>query len=152
MAEDIENFCPGYHQADTDLMHKEICWLRLVGEIVRVESSFKPGDFYRDGGNIYGGLMSISLDDSATEQAIADIKNPLKNLATGIQILAKYIAKYHLISSGGPDANGDYLGAAKYWSTLRTRRTYKFEYGQYKEISLGRREEIIARTQNYKNF
>ena len=138
-AKDVETFCPGYRKASQ--FQKENCWLRLVSAVVRFESSFKPGDSFREPNGAYSvGLLALSPGECPNAPDIKSLKNPVKNLECGVGKMAKLIASGRYID--GPKGN---RGAAAYWSVLRA--PYR-----YKKYKLGKKHLIVPLTKEYRKF
>jgi hypothetical protein len=112
-AKDIAEFCPGYAAANEQ--SREICWLRLVGAVVKFESGFNPNDkFLEANGNWSIGLLALSAHECPNAPTNEALRNPLKNLTCGIDMMASLIERDGFIA--GPARA---RGAASYWSTLR---------------------------------
>jgi hypothetical protein len=140
-AKDVNDFCPGYASAATD--QQVVCWLRIVGGVVEYESSFDPNSIFKepDSGEDSIGLLSLSTTDCPAENTIADLENPVSNLACGMQIMMRLISRDGYIS--GPDSE---RGAAAYWSTLRA------PYSSGKLKDLGKKPEIESIAKDYQNY
>ena len=112
-AKDVGEFCPGYASANEH--SREICWLRLIGAVAKFESGFNPNDkFLEANGNWSIGLLALSAHECANAPTNEALRNPLKNLTCGIDMMASLIARDGFVA--GPARA---RGAASYWSTLR---------------------------------
>lgn len=139
-ARDIEDFCPGY--ANANPRSREICWLRVVGGIVRWESNFNASSaYYERLAEAYSvGLMSLSPGESEIAPTVEMLKIPELNLQAGITMLAKHVARDGYLS--GPEGA---LGGAAYWAVLRA----PYKVGGF---SLGMREKIVQYTSQYLKY
>ncbi len=144
-ARDINDWCPGYWNASEH--HREVCWLRLIGGIVKLESSFKPDDKFREPSGAWSvGLLALSPKECKRYETVEMLQKPLLNLSCGIGMLARFVERDGYLH--GPK---EALGASKYWSTLRTPYTQRKPDGKgyYK---LGKKPEIQAFTTSYRNY
>jgi hypothetical protein len=143
-ARDIESFCPGYMVASQP--QRNVCWLRLVGSIVEFESSFKPAERpFCEGNAVYSvGLLALSTGECPDAMDIEGLQDPVKNLACGLNRMAKLIHRDHEIE--GQDQGG----ACAYWSTLRTPHTATLSNG--KTYTLGKKDQVIQRTKLFYRF
>lgn len=137
-ARDKNEFCPGYVNATKT--QKEICWLRIIGGIVKFESGFRPRLSFREANGTYSvGLMMLSAGECSNAPTMETLKDPVRNLTCGVGILSRLVAKDGFI--GGPPSA---RGAAAYWSVLRP----PYSAHGYK---LGKRDKIIAISKTFKN-
>jgi hypothetical protein len=112
-ARDIQEFCPNYHSVDQQ--HKEICWLRIIGGVVKFESGFNASDTFKEANGTYSvGLLALSPHECDGASSLSALKNPISNLSCGIGMMAQLVA-----DAGSIGGSGDTHGAAAYWSTLR---------------------------------
>lgn len=139
-ARDIEEFCPGYEEADRQ--SREICWLRLVSQLAKFESSFDVHQKYREPmGMVSVGLLQLSDGECVVAHNVKpDLENPVHNLKCGIAIMARLIKRDRYIE--GPIWA---RGAAAYWSTLRP--PYSFL-----SLHLGKKPSVIKFTKSYLRF
>ncbi len=139
-AQDIEEFCPSYFQANQ--RSREICWLRIVGAIVKYESLFRPSTSFGGLGDekMSVGLMSISPGDSEVAPSVELLKIAELNLQAGIEIMARLISEQGNLS--GPEGA---RGAAGYWAPLRA----PYNVGRF---NLGQRDAIIKISSTYASY
>lgn len=138
-ARDISLFCPGYTVSTQ--AYRELCWLRLVSAVVQYESKHNPESTFREpNGAVSVGLFSLSPNECGNAPRIVDLKDPLRNLACGIEIMTGLIGR-----DGYIDGPAGHRGAAAYWSVLRP------PYSAY-GYALGRKKEIMAITRSYQSF
>lgn len=139
-ARDKEAFCPGY--ASATKTQREICWLRLVGGVVKFESNFNPRASFREKNGTYSvGLMMLSVGECRNAPTNESLKNGSQNLSCGVAKMAQLIARAGFID--GPPSS---RGAASYWSVLRP------PYKANGYSNLGKRNQIIAMTKRYKHY
>jgi hypothetical protein len=137
-ARDASVFCPGYDSATH--RQKELCWLRVIGAIVKFESHFNPIDSFREpNGNYSVGLFSLSPGECDNAKTLEALRNPIANLTCGVLKLAQLIGETEFID--GPK----HEGAAVYWSTLRPPYTYKGYH-------VGKKEDVIEITSKYQDY
>ncbi|MGZ6404340.1 MAG: hypothetical protein ACXWTJ_22990, partial [Bdellovibrionota bacterium] len=143
-ARDVEAFCPGYAKATE--AQRDVCWLRLVGSVVEFESSFKPHERpFCEGNGVYSvGLMALSTGECPDAMTTEQLQDPVANLTCGVNRMAKLIQRDHYIE------NADDSGACAYWSTLRAPHKAKLADGRV--VTLGKRDEVIARTKQFNKF
>lgn len=138
-AQDVEHFCPGYRRASTRL--REICWLRIIGGIVKFESGFNPRDTYQERNGVWSiGLFSLSAGECSEAPSSSGLKDPIKNLTCGIRIMARLIERDRYID--GPRNN---RGAGSYWSVIRG----PYAVGKRRH---GKKPRIIAITKTYQQY
>ncbi|MGZ3740158.1 MAG: transglycosylase SLT domain-containing protein [Bdellovibrionota bacterium] len=141
----MNDWCPGYWNA-TEHQH-DVCWLRLLGGLIKFESSFKPDDAFKEpSGNWSVGLMALSPNECKGYETVDLLKQPLLNLSCGIGKFAQLVAHDGYIA--GP---AHAMGAAAYWSTLRA------PYVQQKPdgngfYHLGKKLEILPYSTAYRNY
>lgn len=136
-ARDVAQFCPDYAQATR--IQKEVCWLRIIGGIVKFESGFRPGEMYRERNGVYSiGLMSLSPGECSNAPRTADLKDPIRNLICGVNMMSSLIAR-----DGYLDGPKGQRGAGTYWSVIR--RPYSVGHARH-----GRKEQIIQLTKVYR--
>lgn len=140
-ARDIGKFCPGYRDASRQL--QTVCWLRIIGGVVKFESNFKTNDtfFEKDFGYDSVGLFSLSRGECKQAPTDQLLGNPVLNLSCGVRIMARYIAKDDCIA--GPEPKS--CGASKYWAVLNL----PYQAGG---LDLGHQEYIIKISTKYKDF
>ena len=139
LARDVEDFCPGYAKASVS--SREICWLRLVGGVVRYESNFNPSDSFKEpSGDVSVGLLALSPNECPNAPTVDALKDPVENLICGITIMARLIKADGFID--GPPSG---RGASAYWSTLRA----PYISGKY---HLGKKDQIIPMTKIYLTY
>lgn len=144
-AKDINTWCPGY--ADADDHQRAVCWLRLLGGVIKFESEFKPDDAFEESPNHWSvGLMALSPNECQGYETVTLLKQPLLNLSCGISKFAALVEKDGYIL--GSD---DRLGAAAYWSTLRAPYT-KRKPGGDGVFRLGKRDQILPLTREYRKY
>jgi hypothetical protein len=137
-AGDIQDFCPGYHSADQN--HREVCWLRIIGAVVKFESGFNANDMFKEANGTYSvGLLALSPHECDAANSLSALKNPVNNLSCGIGIMARLID-----GDGKIGGSGDIHGAAAYWSTLR--------WSGHGSHHHGYRPQIASIASQYKNF
>lgn len=144
-ARDINDWCPGYWSATEH--QREVCWLRLIGAIVKFESSFKPEDKFREPSGAWSvGLLALSPKECKRYETVEMLQKPLLNLSCGIAKLAGFVERDGYLH--GPS---EAPGASRYWSTLRTPYTQRKPdgSGHYK---LGKKNEIQAFTHPYRSY
>jgi hypothetical protein len=125
---DIGDFCPNYpNLSDRGRMD---FWVKLISAIAKPESDFKPTAHYTEkfadkNGNpvISRGLLQLSLSDArgygcpfTTEE---DLYSPKLNLQCGVMIMDRLVSQNGVIS-GYDKSNDQWLGASRYWGTMRT--------------------------------
>jgi|GEM_PF-5651533 len=144
-ARDLNDWCPGYWEASDH--HRDVCWLRLLGGLVKFESSFKPDDKFKEpSGNWSVGLMALSPKECKNYETIGLLQQPLLNLSCGIGKFADLIERDGYIAGTGKN-----MGAAAYWSTLRA------PYKQLKPdgsgyYNLGKKNDILPFSTTYRNY
>ncbi len=139
-AQDVNTFCPGYNKAPR--RQQVICWLRLVGAVVQLESNFKVDDSMHEADLGYAsvGLFSLSRRECPLAMTEQLLHNPVLNLSCGIGKMAGLISRHGYIA--GKDGR---RGASGYWSTLRT----PYESN---DMKLGKQAKVLAITQKYTDF
>jgi|GEM_PF-4648979 len=142
-ARDVETFCPGYARANQ--AQRDICWLRIIGAVVELESSFKyNGRPFCEGNGVYSvGLMALSTGECPNAMTIPELMNPEANLICGINRMAKLIARDHYVE-------GEKKGASAYWSVLRT--PYRFLHQNGRWYTLGKRDKVLLRTKLFNRY
>lgn len=144
-ARDLNDWCPGYWEATEH--QRDVCWLRLLGGLVKFESSFKPEDKFKEpSGNWSVGLMALSPKECKNYETVDMLQQPLLNLSCGIGKFADLIERDGYIA--GPEKS---LGAAKYWSTLRAPYKQRKPNGDG-YYNLGKKNEILVFTMPYRQF
>lgn len=122
---DITDYCPRYRSLDEN--GRIDFWVKLISAIAAAESSYNPRDWYpedmRDeNGNavISRGLLQISMASSrgygCGMNSSEDLYDPQRNLECGVKILNRWIPRDGVVATR---RNTLWLGAARYWSTLR---------------------------------
>lgn len=136
-ARDVSTFCPGYVVAARP--YRELCWLKLVGAVAQFESRFEPANTFREPNGVMSvGLLQLSPNECPNAPTLNDLKDPVRNLACGVDIMANLIGR-----DGYVDGPASRRGAAAYWSTLRE----PYTMSGYK---LGKKPQIIQMTKTYR--
>jgi len=158
-AKDINEWCPAYWSASDH--HKEVCWLRILGGLVKTESSFKPETkFYEADMKKYSvGMMALSPPNECRNYDTVELlQNPLLNLACGIGKFAGLIERDGVIYGKTIVTNPrtkkkeeKFLGPSAYWSTMRPPYKRKRFDGSCC-FNLGKMNEITAFTKQYRNY
>lgn len=121
---DAEAFCPAYRHlgaADRALM-----WRTMLTAMARPESNFRVAEVYweKDQSQYSIGLLQLSLADERGYgcglRTEVDLTRPEANLSCGVRIMRRLVARDGRI---GGDPAHIARGGARYWSTLRERRT-----------------------------
>lgn len=126
---DIETWCPAYPSAGRE--QREAFWLGLVSSLVKHESTFRPTAV--GGGGLWYGLMQILPATARLYGCEARsgeaLKNPQLNLACGMRIMARTVARDRVVSQ-------NMRGVAADWGPFHSRK---------------KREDMIAwtRAQDY---
>lgn len=128
-ARDVNTFCPGYAKANRQ--QKNVCWLRLISGVSKLESSFKPMELYSDGIGTSVGLLAVMAGTCAAAPSVEELQNPVLNLQCGIENIAQMVQRDGVISGIGAAR-----GAASYYSSLRA----AYKSGPY---SFGKKKQII---------
>ncbi|ATC32989.1 hypothetical protein CA606_11975 [Caulobacter vibrioides] len=121
---DAATFCPQY--AELALKDRALVWRTLLTAMARPESNFQAAEPYWevDQGQYSIGLLQLSLSDEAGYgcglKSEADLTRPDVNLACAVKIMTRWVTKDGRI---GGDPAYLKLGGARYWSTLRERKT-----------------------------
>jgi hypothetical protein len=116
---DAATFCPNF--ASLNPHDREQFWITFISAMAWPESRFRPTTRYDEPGLAEDsiGLMQLSLSDGriygCSFTIEADIEDPAKNLECAVRILARNVPRDSQI--GG---DGNHLGAARYFGTLRT--------------------------------
>jgi len=125
---DIGDFCPNYpNLSDRGRMD---FWVKLISAIAKPESDFVPTAHYpekfadKNGHQVISrGLLQLSLSDAngygcpfTTEE---DLYSPKLNLQCGVMIMDRLVSVSGAISGYDP-ANKQWLGASRYWGTMRS--------------------------------
>ena len=122
---DLRDFCPIPAMGENDMTN---FFVYLISSVAELESNFDPATQYREStildsqGRpvISRGLLQLSLESANGYGCgflhATDLHDPERNLSCGIRILARWIGTDARI--GGRD-NGNWQGAARYWSVLR---------------------------------
>jgi hypothetical protein len=143
-ARDVETFCQGYHKASA--RQQEICWIRIIGGVMKFESSFKPGDKMRENDGQWSvGLLAMSPAQCPNAPSISALMDPIRNLTCGAEKFANLVISTGWISGPG------HRGAAQNWSTLRDRYTV-FLRSSGKRVTVGHKKEVIAIANQFTNF
>lgn len=126
---DIDTWCPAYESGSRE--QREAFWLGLVSSLVKHESTFRPTAV--GGGGKWIGLMQI-LPSTARLYGcqatnVEALKNPRANLACGLRIMARTVARDGVVSQ-------NMRGVAADWGPFHSRK---------------KREDMIAwtRAQSY---
>lgn len=139
-ADDIGDFCPGYRNATRK--QQEICWLRIIGGIVKFESDFRPASKMRESTGVWSvGLMAMSIGQCPGLGSVSALQQAIPNLECGISDFAKWTADGGSISSRS--------GAGRNWSTLRNPYT---AYVAGKRIVVGKKKQIESIAMGFKRY
>lgn len=121
---DIASFCPAY--SDLSTSDKKNFWVYLISGMTELESNQDPATTYTEKftdakGNrvISRGLLQISIESGNSYgcgfKSADELHDPIKNLDCGLRIMNKWIGADGRIQGYA----AHWLGAARYWSTLR---------------------------------
>jgi len=109
-------------------------WKRLICQLCKRESNFKPATTYAEGGHLEGqlstGLFQMSygpvrsyskfatggLKVSMAKATTEDLKDPLFNIACMFVILNRWLTADKVVAK---KPGGQWLGGARYWSPFR---------------------------------
>jgi hypothetical protein len=107
-------------------------WVYLTSSITQLESDFDPTSVYTENFNDENGnpvqsvgLMQLSIGDASiygctSFNTTTEIEDPDTNLACGLRILNRWIGSDGVIAR--QNNSGNWIGAARYWSTLRSQK------------------------------
>lgn len=141
-ARDVETFCRGYKKASEK--QQEICWIRIIGGIMKYESSFRAGGKMRENtGEWSVGLLAMSPSQCPNAPSVEALRDPKRNVVCGINRLADLIGQSGWISGPGN------RGAAKNWSTLRGRYPVRLANYGVRTVMVGHKSEVIKIAMGY---
>jgi hypothetical protein len=122
---DRATFCPKY--SGMSYNQRKQYWTFMLSAMARFESNFNTNSKYTEDFNdsngkavVSRGLLQISIEsgngyDCGLKTA-QDLHDPLQNLACGIRILNRWVARDGRIAG---KVSGTWRGGARYWSVLR---------------------------------
>ncbi len=122
---DVQKFCPGYSELDTDF--KIMFWAGLLSAMAKYESNFNPSTKYTErikdkhGNSVVSrGLLQISIESanlnySCKISKAKDLHDPATNLSCGARILSTWVELDGVVAYTDSGING----GARYWSVLR---------------------------------
>ena len=103
---DIKRWCPGY--AKNSLTERRAFWVAALSVLAKPESGFNPRA--SGGGGRYIGLLQISPQTARANGCAAATAGALKdgaaNLACGVQIMARQVAKDGVMAGNGRQGLG----------------------------------------------
>lgn len=150
--QDVTSFCPKYF--DLNLEEKKLFWVHLFSSIAKRESAF-DSDVTNDESQfspglnaISRGLLQISFSSSqnrnykkkgCSAKVASDLTSPIHNLRCGVAIMEHLAADGCISCKKGKD----YLGIARYWSTLREPYTLPCASCSGGVANVGKKLEII---------
>ena len=126
---DIKSFCLNY--LNLDIEKRKVFWISFLAAITRFESFFNPEVKYKENFKdrhgdyiISRGLLQLSIESALGYRCEIDyaeqLHDPKTNLKCAIKIINRWIKKDGVISV---KLNKAWRGAARYWSTLRRKKT-----------------------------
>lgn len=118
-------FCPKY--ANLSYAQRKQYWTFMMSAMAKFESSFNTNATYTESfadssGNkvVSRGLLQISIESGngygCGLKTAQDLHDPLINLACGIRILNRWVARDARIAG---QVDGTWRGGARYWAVLR---------------------------------
>jgi hypothetical protein len=112
---DMATWCPAY--AENDARLREAFWVGLVSSLARHESTWRPG--VSGGGGRWHGLLQISPATARAygcrAQTGSALRNGAANLACGLRIMARTVARDRVVSAG-------MRGVAADWGPFHSQR------------------------------
>ncbi|HEX8693783.1 MAG TPA: transglycosylase SLT domain-containing protein [Longimicrobium sp.] len=118
-----DDFIAGYQKLTPEQQVK--FWAELIIGMAKFESSWNPHTIYHEPpplGIDSVGLLQLSYEDQPSyaleplDREKKSLEDPLVNLRCGVKIMARLLAKDHVVASGKGSKS---RGAARYWSVLR---------------------------------
>lgn len=152
---DVEDFCPNYSELDNQ--GRTAFWIHMLNAIMKRESAWDllVGNDESNYGNgmdvVSRGALQISYESSRAKvyresgceaKSAEDLHNFGTNIQCGVAIFAHWIRTDDCISC--QDANGKWLGIARYWSTLRESYEVSCKNCSSGKAKIGHKENIIA--------
>lgn len=149
---DVTTFCPKYFDLNND--EKKLFWVHLFSSIAKRESAFDSDvtndeSLFSPGLNaISRGLLQISFSSSqnrnykkkgCSAKVASDLTSPIHNIRCGVAIMEHLVADGCISCKKGKD----YLGIARYWSTLREPYTLPCASCTGGVAKVGKKLEII---------
>ncbi len=128
---DVSAFAPRY--SDLDPVARLRFWGEFFVAMSWYESAWDPRCVYHEPPPLSVdsiGLLQLSYEDARVydlepldpRDAEHSLKNPVVNLRCGVAILARLVARDHVVTQ---TSGRSHRGGARYWSVLRPRRRLK---------------------------
>lgn len=161
-AKDIKSFCPNYETLSSD--ERQTFFAHLLTGISYYESSFiKNTSFTENSGVDSIGLIGLSFKATQAKsyqkngcyviKTAEDILDPEKSMRCAMAIIETWMRNDEVISAEKKTLEGEtiYLGAARYWSTLRNPYEVTLRNYNNRVVTVGKRKLVIAKIkENYK--
>jgi len=123
----ISEFMPSFWQHHTDPEAMTKFWAHLIAMMAKFESSWIPTEVYHEPPPLSIdsiGLLQLSVPDGQSYHlnppvlTATDLKDPLKNLSWGVQIMDHLVQDNNFFSA--INYSGKWRGLGAYWSVMRS--------------------------------